>query len=208
MLHATHVHRDNYAYTQTIMCTRRRLCVHADDYVYTQTIMCTRRQLCVHADNYVYTQTIMCTRRQLCVHADNYVYTQTIMCTRRQLCVHADNYVYTQTIMRTHRQHTYHKVSRTQILGVHQANHRQKICLENKQEEQITHRPLRMLVSHSQPFWYSVIVFQQNWLCMDKLSLAGQTLFYLCLVTGAHIVYSRFGGSKKKSAVYYVSSCD
>ena len=30
-------------------------------------------------------------------------------------------------------------------------------------------------------------------------SLAGQTLFYLCVVTGgAHIVYSRHGGSKEK----------
>ena len=38
---------------------------------------------------------------------------------------------------------------------------------------------------------------------MAAHSLAGQTLFYLCLVTGAHIVcsnivYSRFGGSKEK----------
>ena len=49
-------------------------------------------------------------------------------------------------------------------------------------------------------------------------SLAGQTLFYLCIVTGAHIVYSRHGGSKEKvegeelassvSAVYCVGSCD
>ena len=31
----------------------------------------------------------------------------------------------------------------------------------------------------------------------SDISLAGQTLFYLCVVTGAHIVYSRHGGSKE-----------
>ena len=30
------------------------------------------------------------------------------------------------------------------------------------------------------------------------ISLAGQTLLYLCVVTGAHIVHSRHGGSKEK----------
>ena len=57
---------------------------------------------------------------------------------------------------------------------------------------------------------------------MFAISLAGQTLFYLCVATGAHIVCSRHGGSKEKvllfpcflhvccilSAVYYVGSCD
>ena len=51
-----------------------------------------------------------------------------------------------------------------------------------------------------------------------KASLAGQTLFYLCVVTGAHILYSRHGGSKEKVEVsllppcllhtIYVGSCD
>ena len=37
--------------------------------------------------------------------------------------------------------------------------------------------------------------------CEVLYSLTGQTLFYLCVVTGAHIVYSRHGGSKEKVEV-------